>query len=303
MQRLPFIFALLFTLSLLIFACNEEPQDDAVTPEPEEPQAPANLSYSPSSLTGVEGTPLQSSTPTVEGTPSFTFSLLNAPTEVSIASTTGVISTTASLPAGEYSLSVKVVNDVGEAIFNEALRITLEAQAPPSEAPRDLIYLPNTVTLAEGERFTSEAPSLSGTSPFTFSLVNSPDPAFSIDANTGVISVGTSLVAGVYALNVKVENEVGENTFNNALEVSVVGEIITFTGHVRPLLVSKCAPCHTSGAQAQGGMDWEVYNDTERRFDDILRTSQNGSMPPGSNDLTQEEIDLLIAWRDAGFPE
>lgn len=303
MQRLPFIFALFFAFSLLIFACSEEPEDDTVTPNPE-PQAPSNLSYSPSTLTGTVGTALQSSTPSIDGTPAFTFSLLNAPAEVSIASSTGVISTTASLPAGEYSLSVKVENEVGEAIFNEALRVVLEEGAPSSEAPRDLIYLPSAVTLEEGESFTSEAPSLSGTSPFTFSLLNSPDAAFSIDANTGVISVSNSLTAGVYALSVKVENEAGEATFDNALEVSVVGDnVVTFTNHIRPLLVSKCAPCHTTGTQSRQGMDWDLYADTERRFDDILRTTQNGSMPPGSNDLTQEEIDQLIAWRDAGFPE
>lgn len=78
--------------------------------------APSNLAYSPSSFNGTVGTAGNSSTPTITlgsgGAATYTFNAAVA-TGISINASTGVISWSATLAAGTYSLVVKATNTTG----------------------------------------------------------------------------------------------------------------------------------------------------------------------------------------------
>ena len=92
---------------------------------------------------------------------------------------------------------------------------------PAIQAPSSLSYSPNSINITEGDAGISATPTINGDNPITFSLVSSPDPAISIDANTGVISSTTSLAEGTYQVSVKATNEGGEQTFSNIFTIQV----------------------------------------------------------------------------------
>jgi hypothetical protein len=86
----------------------------------------------------------------------------------------------------------------------------------------------------------------------------------------------------------------------------------TFSRDVAPLLFNKCAECHRPGAMAP--MSLLTYEDARPWARAIKQKVAKREMPPWGADpsiskfandpsLKQTEIDLIVAWADAGAPE
>ena len=84
----------------------------------------------------------------------------------------------------------------------------------------------------------------------------------------------------------------------------------TFTsnsGKVAALLESKCATagCHATGGAGAEHWEWSTdYDTVKEHFGHMLEAVEAGTMPEeGSTELTDEEMDQLLCWQEAGFPE
>ena len=73
---------------------------------------------------------------------------------------------------------------------------------------------------------------------------------------------------------------------------------VTWATVVEPLFHARCAVCHTNGTVTILASQADV----EARFDGVLDAVESGRMPLTGPDLTPTEIDLLVRWRDGGFP-
>ena len=78
------------------------------------------------------------------------------------------------------------------------------------------------------------------------------------------------------------------------------GEIPTFTTHIKPIIESKCLPCHTSLISFLP--NWRTYKTAFQFRNGIYqRTVVLGSMPPGNSpQLTQAERDRITLWVKSG---
>lgn len=93
--------------------------------------AASDLSYGTvATLEFTEGTAKTSSTPTLSGTPPFTFSMEVSPatSEIKI-DNQGVISTTANLKPGSYYVTVKVKNEVTTQNFDKAFVVLVNSKS------------------------------------------------------------------------------------------------------------------------------------------------------------------------------
>ncbi len=84
----------------------------------------------------------------------------------------------------------------------------------------------------------------------------------------------------------------------------------TFTsngGKLAALLETKCgiSGCHAAGGTGAAHWEWEAdYAAVQPHFDHMLDAVEEGEMPEaGSTTLTDKETDLLLCWKEAGFPE
>jgi hypothetical protein len=188
------------------------------------PIAPSELLYTPNYLSLVVGAGGTSAVPTISGTLPITYSLTSSPevtpsSKISINSS-GVITVQNSLASGTYVISVTATNAAGGITFNNIFTVNVSSTAT---APSGLSYSTNSLTITQGQSGTSLAPSISGTTPITFSLSSSPSSGgnITISPSTGVISASSSLIAGTYNITVTATNSVDATVFNNVYTITV----------------------------------------------------------------------------------
>ena len=80
---------------------------------------------------------------------------------------------------------------------------------------------------------------------------------------------------------------------------------VTYTNDIKPIIDSKCVSCHYAGGTGNGDYQTSPYAGLKQKVD-------NGSfknraiilhdMPQGGPPLSQEEMDLINCWLDAGAP-
>ncbi|TAF34292.1 MAG: DUF4958 domain-containing protein [Cytophagales bacterium] len=300
------IFGLILVSVAWIWSCGGS--ETTPTP-PNEDQAPSDLVYATAQLSFKEGVGGSSVVPTIKGKTPITFSMTVAPDAgglIKIDPSNGVIKAEASLKANTYKISVTATNSLGSKTFPNAFEVIVSKSIAP---PTRLTYTPSLLETKVGTAVTSSSPSADGNTPLTFSFVSTPDAKgkISIASTTGVVSVAADAAEGTYTLAVKVSNDAGSFTNNTALSVVVkpaaTTTAVTFEADIKPLLVKKCASCHTTGTQGSRGQDWRKFSDTKTWVDDIIRTTANKSMPPGSDDLTAAEVDLIRKWKADGLKE
>lgn len=158
-----------------------------------------------------EGIPYQKSVSTSQGTLPLTFTLLSAPSGMSIDPSTGTISW--AYPNGHYSpytVSVRVGNEVGAA--NKSFILTVLQQP--------VIKMINESMVAEGDVYTGPIPQLYQGSPtVTWSLVNGPS-GMTINTSTGQVSWPNAVYNGSpYSVMIQAENVVGSDTEGWDVEV------------------------------------------------------------------------------------
>jgi hypothetical protein len=212
-----FLIGITFFIAVFSIRCsvNEEPVIEKAS----------SISYLVNSIEVELGEGAVSSVPTVEGASPFTFSIakitstddnhLLDPNAITINSSTGVITLASgnSLPTGNYLLDIAVANAGGTAIFTSVFTFII------FELPNGLVYDPSSITLLEGEEYTSSAPTINGNTPITFSLYNSSEIGsfVEVDATTGAVHVilGQSTV-GTYNVHVEATNSYGSKIFSNS---------------------------------------------------------------------------------------
>jgi hypothetical protein len=105
---------------------------------------------------------------------------------------------------------------------------------------------------------------------------------------------------GVHRL--RVEAHYQDGTLPAFREFSLqVGVDVTWMENIAPLFERECARCHGTIEDASTRLDSrQAWIDN---IDSILYNVRQGRMPLGETPLSPGDVDLISAWRAAGFPE
>jgi hypothetical protein len=85
------------------------------------------------------------------------------------------------------------------------------------------------------------------------------------------------------------------------------GDAPSFAADIHPIFTENCTPCHDTGTMSAGRTHGQAdvnaaYMSATMMPEVIVEMVTSGQMPLGGM-LTQEEIDLIVAWVDGGTPE
>lgn len=260
--------------------------------------APTSLSFTPSSATIDVGNSFKSSNPITNASAPFTFSISVTPTSsfFSVNTATGVVEVSASATGGVYTVSSTIYNELGSYTNDKALIITISAPLIPSQ----LSYAVNAATITAGNTFTSNTPSIVGTSPFTYSFANNSSPSgVSINASNGVIAASNNVAAGIYTLDVLVSNSAGNAVFEDVFTLtvqSVSGR--SFSSDILPILQANCTNCHSQYSNYNTVRSQIGPQSSNNSILNRVNRAQgsSGFMPQGGNKLSQNQLDLLLEW-------
>ncbi len=182
-----------------------------------------------------------------------------------------------------------------------------ETTTPSAMAPSSLKYEPNSIRTEEGVAVVSEAPSVDGTTPITYSITTSPDAGskITIDKNSGVVSASAA-VTGTYKVSVTATNEAGSKEFADALTIEVKEKAkITFKANIQPAIANSCKPCHVAGG---GNTTYTEFAKASAGVDGILNRVNRaegtaGFMPFGGSKLDAATLALIEQWKTDGLLE
>jgi uncharacterized protein (DUF2141 family) len=263
----------------------------------------SNLTYMPNTVETTEGMMVSSPIPNIQGSSPITYTITTNPmTDQITVDGKGVISASNALKTGTYAVTITAKNEAGSATFSNAFTITVKAINIPPVLPSSLSYTPNKITTEQGKTIMSATPTISGTSPFSFSIVstNTSNGNIAINANTGVVTASANTTIGTYNIDVNVRNTAGNVTFTNALSIVVESPAvptISFAKDVQPIL-QVCGSCH----------NFNTYTGAKGNINNILDRVQRpqgsaGFMPQGGTPLTKTQVDILKKWLDDGLKE
>lgn len=183
-----------------------------------------------------------------------------------------------------------------------------DGTTPSATAPSDLVYEPNSLTTDVGVAGESEAPTIKGTAPITYSITTTPDAGaeITIDKNTGVISI-TAATAGNYKVSVTATNEAGDVEFKDAFSVDVTSKVkVTYKGNIQGIITSSCAPCHVYGGNETNYAN--AYTTAKDAVDYIIdRVNRDqgtaGFMPYSGTKLDAATLAIIAQWKTDGLLE
>jgi hypothetical protein len=173
---------------------------------------------------------------------------------------------------------------------------------PTVNPPSALVYSTSSLTTCIGDAKSSVKPTLNGTPPFTFQATVSPANANITTDSEGKINVGANATAGTFKITMRVSNSAGNQTFTDIFTVTVNQSDpngISFNDDVLPLIQSRCAPCHTGGAQP----NYTVFATAKSSINSIISRTESGSMPQGGPPLTTAELNTLKGWLSNCLPQ
>ncbi len=265
------------------------------------PTAPSALIYTPSTFTVDQGNAGSSVVPVISGTTPIIFALSSSPANaaISINSSTGVISVLSTSTPGTYVLTVDATNSVATTSFTSVYTVTIN----PAILPFALNYSSNALTIFQGATASSVVPSISGTTPITYTLSSSPaNSAITINSATGVITVATVSSLGTFTNSVTATNAGGNTLFTNNYSITVNVPLISFAKDIKPIIVTHCGGCHNTGGQ----VNYQVYTNSFAGINAIIdRTNRtvgtSGFMPSFGLKLSQPQLNLLQKWLDDGL--
>jgi len=194
------------------------------------PPAPTNLSYQQTSITAVVGTAITSDIPTVTG-PVTAWSITPAlPTQLSIDTTSGVISGTPNVASPQTTYTVSASNPTGAA--TTTLQISVSAAGNGNVG---FTYPVNNIVANVDQAITPDVPVLVGA--FTsFNVAPALPYGMSIDQTTGIISGApavqippTAFQVYGYTVNQGVSETI-QITVNEAPSQGIVAQNAVFTG-------------------------------------------------------------------------
>lgn len=257
--------------------------------------APTGFVYSPGSATLLKGTAGSSGIPSINnGGSIITYSLTGTiPAGVSINSSTGEISWSNTVAAGNYTFSAKATNSIGSTTAGYTLTVN---NTTTVTAPTSLAYNPASATATTGTAGSSAAPTINnGLGTITYSLTGTIAAGISINSSTGVISWTTAVVAGNYSLSVKATNSAGSITATYALTVNAASATVSFAKDILPTINNACSGCH-SYTKTWSGISSHLTGCSSIQ-DKISTTYCGGSrMPQGGPYLSATFIAQFNAW-------
>lgn len=283
---------------ILIIACSTKTEVDDNT-------VVQSLTYSPNSVTLIEGQSSGSSDPIVDdgGSSITSYALTETIAGITINTNTGVINSTANLAVGSYSLSVIATNAEGSAQFNDVYTISVVAAVTE---PVSVTYNPNSFTMFSTTSRSSVAPTTNdgGSDIKSYVIISQEIDGITISSSTGVITASDQTAIGTYTISVRAINAIGSTDFTDAFTITVedIANAVTFTNDIKPLVEIKCTPCHVDGGTKP---NWTVYETAKANASLIVTRTANGSMPlNGANGgLSQEQKDLFAQWLADGTLE
>ncbi|MFB9058108.1 putative Ig domain-containing protein [Mariniflexile ostreae] len=289
-----------FMAILLLFAFNACESDDEII----KAISPEGLRYS--QMAGAfQGEAFQSSAPVVSSSTKPVFEIMDGLYDSSynalvletfeINDSTGVISLQADndLLAGKYGLDIKVSNDTGETLFKNVFQLDIEAYELSK-----LIFSPSEFTATVGKSFASTVPSISGSRPVSFKLVDAPE-GFNIDNETGVISleVGNPVPAGVYSLSVEATNVTGTVSFKDivTIELGAPSVQILFDDGWDAEVIGSTIMGNFKSVSVIGSVAWQIGNVADKHGDETPGAFFKTDKKENSSWLVSNQIDLVGA--------
>lgn len=177
------------------------------------------LVYPTSTLILNDGEGGKSMAPEIQGTGPISYNLITSPSTpyITIDINTGIIFIDDNILPGTYIVSVAATNSLGTYIFENVYTIVINPVLPTN-----LVYSPRSMGLLLGSSGTSSSPSISGTTPVSYTMNTSPATTeITIDSNTGIITASSATPEGVYYVHIYVSNSAGTSTFVNAYMIQV----------------------------------------------------------------------------------
>lgn len=183
-----------------------------------------------------------------------------------------------------------------------------ETVEPEVKAPTNLVYTPNTLSAIIGTPISSNAPTISGGAPITYSLTSNPNAGNEININetTGVISVGSNPSIGSYKITVVAKNSKSATTFTDIFTIQVgVANPVTFDAKIKPIINSNCGGCHLPVGSS---LDFTDYNRAKGNINTIINRikrpqGSSGFMPRNGTALSAADIALFEQWKADGLVE
>ena len=208
--------------TLLLFACPPAPAKNTKITLP-----PAALSYDNAPFVLTVGKMFGPETPYYEGGDAESFSITPPlPDGLTFSTETGAVLGTPLAPWKMTTYTVTATNAYGEGSGTFAITV----QAAPT-APSSLVYANPNVTYVTGAAITPNTPTVSGSTPMTFTVSPALPAGLSIDATTGVISGTPSAMQGDTTYTVTATNTVGNTTASLHITISNVVVKPTITGY------------------------------------------------------------------------
>jgi len=258
-----------------------------------------SIQYSPNNIEILTGTSFSSVIPTTSPNQTYAYNINVIPNNDNIKiNPEGQITINNVITEGNYVIDVIVSNSAGSRTFENIYTVKVSSTPTP---PSALNYPIDSIGVSLGTNSISSTPSISGTFPFTYSIVSDPvNPEISI-SNSGEISSTSSLTLGTYYIDVTVTNSAGSKTFENAYIITSTN-LISFDSNILPLIESKCGSCHTGGSRT----NYTVYNNSKNNINSILNRIQRvenspGFMPASGSKLSDNDIAKFQKWLDDGL--
>jgi hypothetical protein len=164
--------------------------------------APSSLSYSQNTAQYVVGMPISSNMPTFTGSLPLTYSVSPAlPSGLSLNTSTGVISGTPMVPAAAANYTVTATNAAGST--TKAVNITVILK------PSGLSYSDSAGSYTVGTAITPNTPTVTGSSPLSYSVLPALPAGLTLNSSTGVISGTPTTATTTQTYSVTVSNAGG----------------------------------------------------------------------------------------------
>lgn len=114
------------------------------------------------------------------------------------------------------------------------------------------------------------------------------------------ISLYTLLGTLLYLTSSCTKEDILQDVDVNNLDLS---DGVKFSAHIRPLLSTHCGECHSASSSQTNYLDYNTArNSVTNILDRIQREEgESGFMPRNGDKLSQEQIDLIVQWREDGL--
>lgn len=121
-------------------------------------------------------------------------------------------------------------------------------------------------------------------------------PPYEVKIDGGAFGTATTFDNLPSGIHVVIVRDSVQCTLSHSIMVPQGDTGVSYSSQIQPILSASCnfGGCHGAGT---GGRDWTNFSNVQAKAFTIASRTANGSMPPpGSQDLTSEQIQLISCW-------